>query len=494
MAVPTIYSRLIAAWQAAPMERQAALSAGCRKLRLMVSGSAALPVRVLEQWQEISGHVLLERYGMTEIGMALSNPLRGRRRPGFVGVPLPGVAVRLVDEQGREVPLGTPGEIEVRGPSVFREYRRRPEATEAAFRDGWFRTGDIAVVEQGFYRILGRSSVDILKTGGYKVSALEIEEALREHPAIRELAVVGLPDPEWGERIGAALVLAPGSARRWRAAPLGRDRLAPYKLPTRLLALEKLPRNAMGKVIKPDVVRLFTGLPVRRPRETTRFANRATSPPRLPSPDRGGSGGARPSAAIPGAEGSCCQAPHAADPRVAARLRASRPGRCLRACPRQPEVVGVNRDLLGGGTPVLSPLAEGRRDAGSRPSAARIRGAAGAGGVSVLLVEEDAWVACFLPDWLLGSTLCGSVTRAAGAGGVSVLLVGEGAWVARFPPDWLLSPRPSAARIRARRGRWCFGLAGRGRCLGGPLLAGLVLGHARSLDRWAPRAGQRLRE
>ena len=262
MAVPTIYSRLIAAWEAAPMERQAALSAGCRKLRLTVSGSAALPVRVLGQWQEISGHVLLERYGMTEIGMALSNPLRGRRRPGFVGVPLPGVAVRLVDEQGREVPPGTPGEIEVEGPSVFREYWRRPEATQAAFRDGWFRTGDIAVVEEGYYRILGRSSVDILKTGGYKVSALEIEEAVREHPAVREVAVVGLPDPEWGERIGAALVLAPGETltleelRRWAG-----DRLASYKLPTRLLALKELPRNAMGKVTKPDVVRLFSGFP-----------------------------------------------------------------------------------------------------------------------------------------------------------------------------------------------------------------------------------------
>ena len=262
MAVPTIYNRLIAAWEAAPMERQVALSAGCRKLRLMVSGSAALPVRVLEQWQEISGHVLLERYGMTEIGMALSNPLCGRRRPGFVGVPLPGVAVRLVDEQWREVPPGTPGEIEVRNPSVYREYWRRPEATQAAFRDGWFRTGDIAVVEEGFYRILGRNSVDILKTGGYKVSALEIEEAVREHPAVREVAVVGLPDPEWGELIGAALVLAPGEAltleelRRWAG-----DRLAPYKLPIRLLALKELPRNPMGKVTKPDVVRLFSGFP-----------------------------------------------------------------------------------------------------------------------------------------------------------------------------------------------------------------------------------------
>ncbi len=262
MAVPTIYSRLIAAWETAAPDRQTAFSAGCRKLRLMVSGSAALPVSVLNRWQKISGHVLLERYGMTEIGMALSNPLRGRRQPGFVGAPLSGVAVRLVDEEGRKVAPGTPGEIEVQGPSVFREYWRRPEETEAAFREGWFRTGDIAVEENGCYRILGRMSVDIIKTGGYKVSALEIEEVLREHPAVREAAVVGLPDPEWGERVSAALVLAPGEALTLEAlCHWASDRLAPYKLPTRLLFLEKLPRNAMGKVTKPDVVRLFTGPP-----------------------------------------------------------------------------------------------------------------------------------------------------------------------------------------------------------------------------------------
>ena len=221
MAVPTIYSRLIAAWKSAPPYRQDALSESCRKLRLMVSGSAALPVSVLEEWQKISGHVLLERYGMTEIGMALSNPLHGQRLPGFVAAPLPGVEIRLVDEHGQEVAAGTPGEIEVRGPSVFQEYWRRPEATAAAFRDGWFRTGDIAVVENGSYRILGRSSVDIIKTGGYKVSALEIEEVLREHPSIREVAIVGLPDPEWGERIGAALVLTPEEMLPLEALPAG---------------------------------------------------------------------------------------------------------------------------------------------------------------------------------------------------------------------------------------------------------------------------------
>ncbi|HYF92511.1 MAG TPA: acyl-CoA synthetase [Symbiobacteriaceae bacterium] len=256
MAVPTIYSRLIAAWDAAAPECRAVMSAGCRKLRLMVSGSAALPVSALERWREISGHVLLERYGMTEIGMALSNPLGGPRRPGFVGAPLPGVQVRLVDEEGRPVEApGVPGEIEVAGPSVFREYWRRPEATEAAFRDGWFRTGDIAVVEDGAYRILGRSSVDIIKTGGYKVSALEIEEVLREHPGIRECAVVGLEDPDWGERVAVALAgehLTLDELRRWAG-----ERLAPYKLPSRLLVLPELPRNAMGKVTKPELVRLF---------------------------------------------------------------------------------------------------------------------------------------------------------------------------------------------------------------------------------------------
>src|ERR1041385_43237 len=119
MAVPTIYGRLIAAWDAAPSERRLEMSKGCRRIRLMVSGSAALPVQLLERWREISGHTLLERYGMTEIGMALSNPLHGERRAGYVGVPLPGVEARLVDEQGEPVPAGTPGEIEMRGPAVF---------------------------------------------------------------------------------------------------------------------------------------------------------------------------------------------------------------------------------------------------------------------------------------------------------------------------------------------------------------------------------------
>ncbi len=258
MAVPTIYARLIAAWDAADLPERQAMTEGCRRLRLMVSGSAALPASVLERWRAISGHVLLERYGMTEIGMALSNPVNGNRRPGTVGRPLPGVHVRLVDEEGRVVDAGAAGEIEVRGPGVFLEYWGRPDLTRAAFRDGWFRTGDVAVVEDGAYRILGRRSVDIIKTGGHKVSALEIEEVLRTHPDVLDCAVVGIADPEWGERVGAAVVLRGGQTlaldalRAW-----ARPSLAAHKIPTRLVVVADLPRNAMGKVAKPQVRELF---------------------------------------------------------------------------------------------------------------------------------------------------------------------------------------------------------------------------------------------
>ncbi len=258
MAVPTIYVKLINTWESADLARQQSLSAGCTKLRLMVSGSAALPVKVLEKWQTLSGHFLLERYGMTEIGMALSNPLHADRSPGSVGTPLPQVAVRLVDESGALVPPGTPGEIQVKSPGVFQEYWQNPAATAKTFADGWFCTGDLAVVEDGNYRILGRISVDIIKTGGYKVSALEIEEVLRSHPDILECAVVGVEDPEWGERVCAALVLQPecqltlASLRSW-----AKQQLAVYKVPTQILVVAELPHNVMGKVTKPAVVELF---------------------------------------------------------------------------------------------------------------------------------------------------------------------------------------------------------------------------------------------
>ncbi|XZO03132.1 MAG: acyl-CoA synthetase [Microcoleus sp.] len=259
MAVPTIYVKLIAAWETATEETQNRRSKSCAKMRLMVSGSAALPVQVLEKWQKISSHFLLERYGMTEIGMALSNPLQGKRAAGYVGKPLPGVEVRLVNEKGELVTAETPGEIQVKSPGVFLEYWQNPQATAKTFQAGWFCTGDFAVVENDNYRILGRMSVDIIKTGGYKVSALEIEEVLRSHPEIQECAVVGVEDVEWGERVCAALVLRSESSlnlasfRNW-----AKEQLAVYKVPTRILPIEELPRNAMGKVTKPAVIQLFS--------------------------------------------------------------------------------------------------------------------------------------------------------------------------------------------------------------------------------------------
>ena len=259
MAVPTIYVRLIAAWRTAKADVQARWALGASRLRLTVSGSAALPVDVLKAWREITGQTLLERYGMTEVGMALSNPLTGERRAGTVGLPLPGVEVRLVGEDDEVVDDGGEGQIEIRGPNVFHEYWRLPEATREVFRGDWFLTGDVAVVEHGYYRILGRNSVDIIKTGGYKVSALEIEEALRVHPAIQDCAVVGVPDPEWGERVAAALVPVEGlrtpdlrDLREW-----ARDRLAVYKIPSLVVVETDLPRNVLGKVTKSEVRELF---------------------------------------------------------------------------------------------------------------------------------------------------------------------------------------------------------------------------------------------
>ena len=257
MAVPTIYARLAAAWAAADDATRQRWSDGARQLRLMVSGSAALPVSTLDRWREITGHTLLERYGMTELGMVLSNTLASRV-PGHVGAPMPGVEIRLVDHAGAEVAAGQPGELLVRGPQVFAGYWGRPEATAEAFTDGWFRTGDVAVLEPEGYRLLGRSSVDIIKTGGEKVSALEIEEVYRTHPAIGDCAVVGLDDPEWGQRVAIAAVPASGATldadelRAW-----GKQQLAAAKVPSRFVFVDELPRNTLGKVVKPEVATLF---------------------------------------------------------------------------------------------------------------------------------------------------------------------------------------------------------------------------------------------
>jgi malonyl-CoA/methylmalonyl-CoA synthetase len=253
MAVPTMYAKLLEAYRDAPAGERARWSASARSLRLYTSGSAALPPALLEEFREATGQTILERYGMTEIGMALSNPYDGPRLPGAVGCELPGVTVDIVDEAGAPVGPGQPGELRVRTPQMFSGYHGDAAATAAGFdAQGRFRTGDTGTRDAGgVIRLLGRTSVDIIKSGGYKLSALEIEAALLEHPAVAEVAVVGLPDQTWGERVTACVVpRAPAVVTLEALQEFVRDRLAPYKLPRELRILDALPRNAMGKVQK----------------------------------------------------------------------------------------------------------------------------------------------------------------------------------------------------------------------------------------------------
>jgi malonyl-CoA/methylmalonyl-CoA synthetase len=260
MAVPTMHFKLLEAHRAADDETRARWSEGARKLRLMTSGSAALPASMLEEMASATGQTILERYGMTEIGMALSNRYEGPRIPGAVGVPLAGVEVDVCDDEGKPVAADEPGELRVRSPQMFRAYFGDEAATAAAFdAQGRFLTGDTGTRDaQGIFRLLGRTSSDILKSGGYKLSALEIEAALLQHPAIAEVAVIGVPDPQWGDRVTACVVLREGQAlsldalRGW-----AKERLAPYKIPRALEAVAALPRNPMGKVQKQELKARF---------------------------------------------------------------------------------------------------------------------------------------------------------------------------------------------------------------------------------------------
>eukprot|EP01132_Coremiostelium_polycephalum_P005571 gene5571-6937_t len=280
MAVPTIYSKLIKYIEDERTSDSDKLEIyrSFQTLRLMVSGSSALPESVMKRWEEISGHRLLERYGMTEIGMCLSNPLNGERIPGTVGFPLPGIQVKVeplpplidshqphlaVEEHGTaELSRGTQvGELLVKGPQVFKEYFDNEKATRESFdKDGWFKTGDTVEKDpNGRFKILGRSSVDIIKSGGYKISALEIERELLEHPSIDECAVLGIPNEEYGQIIGAILVCKKGKKeislselQEWC-----RDRLSNYKIPRVILWKDSIPKNAMLKINKKQLVKLF---------------------------------------------------------------------------------------------------------------------------------------------------------------------------------------------------------------------------------------------
>jgi len=282
-AVPTVYTKFTQFLDRLDSEKRAEYCMGMRNdnLRYMVSGSAALPIPTMKAWAEISGHVLLERYGMTEIGMGLSNNIDDTRFPGCVGWPLPQVECKLDDEGG----------ILIKGGTVFKEYYRNPEATAKEFTaDGWFKTGDHAFfgkfgdeaqqlqdaareIEAATGRpnasttatphpdlktirgIMGRASVDIIKSGGYKLSALEIENVMLTHPSIAECAVVGKPDDTWGEKVTCVAVLKSGhlltikELRDW-----GKDLMATYKVPQELDVVEQLPRNQLGKVEKKKIL------------------------------------------------------------------------------------------------------------------------------------------------------------------------------------------------------------------------------------------------
>jgi malonyl-CoA/methylmalonyl-CoA synthetase len=247
--VPTMYHRI-----AAEIDGNPALVKALARARLLVSGSAALPVADHHRITAATGQRVVERYGMTETLMITSVPAGTEREPGTVGLPLPGVDVRLVDEAGEPFAThdaDTVGEIQVRGPNLFTEYLNRPDATAAAFDGDWFRTGDMANRHpDGYLQIVGRKATDLIKSGGYKIGAGEIENALREHPGVEEAAVTGEPDPDLGERIVAWVVPSGERPPPEELADHVTRLLSPHKRPREVRFLDSLPRNEMGKVLK----------------------------------------------------------------------------------------------------------------------------------------------------------------------------------------------------------------------------------------------------
>lgn len=241
-AVPTIYSRLLNT----PSEQAVEIG---RFMRLFVSGSAPLSAQVFENFHRLFGHVILERYGMTETLMNTSNPYIGERRPGTVGLPLPGISIRLLDLEGRLVPDGETGELYIRGPNVFPGYWKREVETREAFTDGYFQTGDLGVRSpDGYFTLQGRRS-DLIISGGFNIYPREIEEFLEENESVAEAAVVGIPDKLRGEVPVAYIV--PGSAVDIAGLEAGcRRSLASFKVPRAFIVIDKLPRTALGKVQK----------------------------------------------------------------------------------------------------------------------------------------------------------------------------------------------------------------------------------------------------
>ncbi|MFM2123626.1 MAG: Long-chain-fatty-acid--CoA ligase [Acidobacteriota bacterium] len=240
--VPTVYVRLL---ETPP---DAAREIG-QRMRLFVSGSAPLPAQVLEDFRKLFGHTILERYGMTETLMNISNPYEGERRPGSVGFPLPGITVRVVNSEGHDVPDGETGEVYLKGPNVFAGYWRREEATRNAFSGEWFKTGDLCVrTPDGYHTLCGRRS-DLIISGGFNIYPREIEEFLMEQPNVAEAAVAGEPHPVRGE-VPVAYIVPRGDLDLTALEATCRHNLASFKIPRRFELVEKLPRNALGKVQK----------------------------------------------------------------------------------------------------------------------------------------------------------------------------------------------------------------------------------------------------
>ncbi|MCV7255866.1 acyl-CoA synthetase [Mycobacterium hackensackense] len=244
--VPTVWSRVVA---------DEASARALASARLLVSGSAPLPVPVFDELVRLTGHAPVERYGSTESLITISTVVDGERRPGWVGLPLPGVQTRLVDEDGAPVPHDgeTIGNLQIKSPTVFSGYLNRPDATAEAFdADGWYRTGDVAVIDAGgMHRIVGRESVDLIKTGGFRVGAGEIETVLLGYPGVAEVAVVGVPDDDLGQRIVAFVV---GSVEPDEVIDFVAQQLSVHKRPREVRVVDALPRNAMGKVLKKELM------------------------------------------------------------------------------------------------------------------------------------------------------------------------------------------------------------------------------------------------